>query len=385
MATAVAVPVVPLPQPYPAPVRFMQPMLPALENVVSLYKDVYSTGMITNGAIVERLEAAIAERLQVKHCVAVASCTSGLALTMKAYGLKGEVILPSFTFFATGEAILWNGLTPVFADCKANTWNIDPADVARRITTETSAIIGVHMYGNPADVAGLEAVAQDANVKLIFDAAHGMGSSLGGIPIGGFGDAEVFSMSPTKLLVAGEGGLVTTNDSNLAYRLRAARNYGDLGSYDPLLCGLNARMAEFNAALALSGMDLIDEKVARHNQIAAQYTQGLEDIPGVLLQTIHPGNVSTYKDFSLHVSPTATSWTAEQVCAELGRRGIPTKRYFYPPLHQQKIFAGLHTKADRPLFVTECVSSGVVSLPIHCGLSDEDVERTINEVRDILL
>jgi dTDP-4-amino-4,6-dideoxygalactose transaminase len=363
----------------------MQPTLPALEDVVSLYNDVYKSGLITNARLVSRLESAVAERLRVKHCIAVSSCTSGLALTLKAFGLQGEVVVPSFTFFASGEAILWNGLKPVFADCNRDSWNVDAEDVARCLTPSTTAIMAVHMYGNPAEINKLEVLAEDAGVKLIFDAAHAFGSSYCGLPIGGFGDAEVFSLSPTKLLVAGEGGLVTTNDATLANRLRAGRNYGDLGNYNPILCGLNARMSEFNAALALSGLRLVDEKIARHNEIAARYSSILSGIEGISFQNVLPMNGSTFKDFSLHIASDATGWYASGLCAALSELGVPTKRYFYPPLHQQDIFAPFHHCAERPLRMTELVSEGVVSLPIYASLSNEQVDAIGKTVRDLLL
>ena len=256
--------------------------------------------------------------------------------------------------------------------------------MTHRITPVTSAIIGVHMYGNPVDTKSLQQVAKDARVKLIFDSAHAFGSFSLGRPVGGFGDAEVFSLTPTKILVAGEGGIVTTNDAALAHRLRAARNYGDLGAYNPVLCGLNARMSEFNAALALTGMPFVDAKVKRHNQIAAEYQRVLAGIPGVLFQTVRPRNVSTYKDFSIQLNSSICGWTAADLCNELKRCGIPTKRYFYPPLHKQKIFNGLHTRFDRPLFVTECISDGVVSLPIYESLTDEQVQIIGLTIRQIL-
>lgn len=364
--------------------RFIQPSLPPLDDVISLYREVYRGGIITNAQLVERFERALAERLQVAHVVAVSSCTSGLILLMKALGLRGEVILPSFTFFATGEAILWNGLTPVFADCQADTWNIDPVDVAHRLTPLTAAIIGVHMYGNPVEVRSLQTVAKDARVKLLFDSAHAFGSSYLGRPVGGFGDAEVFSLTPTKILVAGEGGIVTTNDAALALRLRAARNYGDLGAYNPVLCGLNARMSEFNAALGLAGIPLVEDKIKRHNEIAQEYQRALANIPGVLFQSVRPKCTSTYKDFSIHLTQSLCGWSAPDLCAELKRRGIPTKRYFHPPLHKQRIFSGLHTRFDRPLFVTECISDGVVSLPIYQTLTNEEIRTIASTIREIL-
>src|SRR5580704_14690072 len=182
---------------------FIRPSLPPLSEVVASYEAVYQSGLLTNSKSVARLESAVAERLRVKHCVAVSSCTSGLMMVLRALGLQGEVILPSFTFFATGHAVLWNGLKPVFANSEADTWNISPADIEKKITKATSAILAVHLYGNPCDAAALEAIARRHNLKLVFDAAHAFGSEYRGVPIGSFGDAEVFSLSPTKLLVAG--------------------------------------------------------------------------------------------------------------------------------------------------------------------------------------
>jgi dTDP-4-amino-4,6-dideoxygalactose transaminase len=373
-----------LPRAIETPIRFIQPTLPSLNDVFALYRQAYSSGLITNASIVERFEDAVKEYTGAKHCVAVSSCTSGLMLTMKAFGLQGEVVLPSFTFFATGEAILWNHLRPVFADCDLETWNVAAADVKRRMTSQTAAMIGVHMYGNPCDIEELTRIAGQTGAKLIFDAAHGFGSQFQGKPLGANGDAEVFSLSPTKLLVAGEGGLVTTNDATLARRLRLARNYGDGGSYDPELLGLNARMPEFNAAVGLEGLAILERKVRRHQAIAQLYTELLEDMPGVRFQMVAPGNRSTYKDYSIHVADPASRPLGAALSNALAARKIPTKRYFYPPLHQQKLFRDLHTASDAPLPVTEFVSSGVVSLPIYASLSDETVETIACAVRDVL-
>lgn len=360
--------------------RFIHPTLPPLERVVSEYRQVFQQGLITNGALVARLESAVCERLGSRHCVAVSSCTSGLMLTMKALGLRGEVILPSFTFFATGHAALWNGLTPVFADCDPRTWNIDPRAVEQAITPRTSAILAVHLYGNPAPVAELERIAKRHGLKLLFDAAHAFGASYKGQAVGRFGDAEVFSMSPTKLLVAGEGGLVCTNDATLAHRLRAGRNYGDLGTYDPMLLGLNARMTEFNAALALAGLDLVPAKVARHNQIAAQYTAELEGTPGIGFQRLPPGHVSSYKDYSVCVDPEAFGMTRDELAGALLRENIETKKYFYPPLHQQELFRPF-AAADLP--VTEAVAGSVLSLPVYESLPAETVRQVAWAIRGL--
>ncbi len=216
--------------------RFINPTLPPLDRILSEYQQVYHQGLITNGKVVARLEASVCERLGVRHAIAVSSCTSGLMLAMRALGLRGEIILPSFTFFATGHAALWNGLTPVFADCDPHTWNIDPRAVERAITPKTAAILAVHLYGNPAPVADLEWIAGKHGIRLLFDAAHAFGATYKGQAVGQFGDVEVFSLSPTKLLVAGEGGLVCTNDATLAQRAsrrQKLRRHGLLRSSAP--------------------------------------------------------------------------------------------------------------------------------------------------------
>jgi dTDP-4-amino-4,6-dideoxygalactose transaminase len=355
------------------PFPFMRPTVPDLSQVIADYQVAYGNGLLTNAALVGRLESAVAERLRVKHCVAVSSCTSGLMMVMRALGLKGEVILPSFTFFATGHAALWNGLKPVFANCDTDTWNVSPSDVEKKINSATSAIIGVHMYGNPCDVTALEAIAGRHGLKLIFDAAHGFGSAYRGIPIGSFGDAEVFSLSPTKLLVAGEGGLVTTNDPQIAMAVRAMRNYGDVGAYNPQWLGLNARMSEFNAALALHGLSLVDAKVRRRNHIAGMYTEILSSLPGIRFQKVHPADTNTYKDYSIHVTSEAFGMTRDALAESLRAENIETKKYFYPPLHQQTLYSRFHEPERNDLSPTEYVADGILSLPIYESLPDETV------------
>jgi dTDP-4-amino-4,6-dideoxygalactose transaminase len=358
---------------------FLRPTLPPLNRVIEQYGTAYESGMITNANLVARFEAACAERLGVRHCVAVSSCTSGLLLVLRALDLDGEVILPSFTFFATGHAVLWNRLRPVFAECDPESWNIDPADVATRITERTRAIIGVHLYGNPCAVDSLTDLAERYKLRLIFDAAHAFGSASQGRQIGRFGDAEVFSFTPTKTLVCGEGGLVATNDAVLAHRIRAGRNYGDLGAYDPELLGLNARMPEFNAAMGLAGLKDLDVKIDRRNQIAEQYTEGLQNISGLTRPLVRAGDICSFKDYSIGVRQEGCGFTRDQLAASLFEENIETKKYFYPPLHQQKLYRE-HTAS---LPVTERISADVLSLPIYESMTEDDVERVLSAARAV--
>ena len=359
---------------------FMRPTLPDLKEVFEDYQSAYENGLLTNSGLVARLEGAVAERLGVKYCIAVSSCTSGLMMVLRGLGLSGEVIVPSFTFFATGHAILWNNLTPAFANSELDTWNVSPADVERQITKKTSAILAVHLYGNPCDILALEGLAHRHGLKLIFDAAHAFGSAYRGRPVGSFGDAEVFSLSPTKLLIAGEGGLVTTNDAKLAAAVRAMRNYGDMGAYDPEWLGLNARMAEFNAALAWRGLPLVDAKVHRRNSIALMYTEKLSSLPGVRFQKTHAHDSNTYKDYSIHITPEILGMTRDALANALLNDNIETKKYFYPPLHQQSLYSKFHDPARNDLSQTEHLAVGILSLPIYESLPDE----TVSTVAEIL-
>jgi dTDP-4-amino-4,6-dideoxygalactose transaminase len=359
---------------FPERFRFIQPTLPSMSDVLQTYDGAYQRALITNGDLVARFESAAAEWLGVPHCVAVSSCTSGLILVLRALGLAGEVIIPSFTFFATAHAARWNGLQPVFADCDADTWNIDPADVERRITPRTTGIMAVHLYGNPCNVDALERIAKKHNLKLIFDAAHAFGTQYRGVRVGGFGDAEVFSLSPTKLLVAGEGGLVATRDAKLAETLRIMRNYGDRGNYDPDWQGLNARMPEFNAALALAGLPMMEEKLRARNRVAAMYTERLRTLPGTKFQSVDPKDGHTYKDYSVHLTPAEFGMNRDELAGALLAENIETKKYFWPPLHKQRLYRAYYDPAVGGLTNTDYVTSNILSLPIYESLSEATVD-----------
>jgi len=273
--------------------------LPVFESLEPELRSIFSAGMITNHHYVKKLEEELQRYLGVKHVIAVSSCTSGMMLVMKGLGLTGEIIVPSFTFSATGHAVLWNSLVPRFVEIDPETLTIDPQKVLEAITPHTSAILGVHIFGCPAAVHELEAIAREHKLKLFFDAAHALGSKVGERLVGSFGDAEIFSCSPTKLLVTGEGGLVATNNDDLARQVRIGRTYGDPGTYDCEFAGLSARMGEFNALLGLKSLPMLEENIARRHTLVQCYKQELMHLPGVTFQKIAPSRRTTYKDFSL--------------------------------------------------------------------------------------
>ncbi|HUJ32984.1 MAG TPA: DegT/DnrJ/EryC1/StrS family aminotransferase [Candidatus Acidoferrum sp.] len=339
---------------------------------------ILESGRLTSGPFVRELEAAAEAYLNVPHCVAVSNCTAALMLLLRVLNLRGEVILPSFTFHATAHAIAWNGLRPVFADCDPNTFCLDPQSVRERASKNTAAILVVHMFGNPAPVEQLEEIARDLRVPLVYDAAHALGTSINGVRVGGFGVAEVFSFSPTKVVVAGEGGLITTRDAALARRLRTARNYGDSGDYDPDVVGFNGRMTEFQAALALRGMAAVEARIARRNQIRLHYERRLKSVPGLSFQQLSPGAHSASKDFSVIVDERAFGRDRQWLFSALEKENIGVRRYFWPPVHRQKLYREVWD--GRPLPVTEHISDRVLSLPIYSSLRDADVDKVCDAI-----
>jgi dTDP-4-amino-4,6-dideoxygalactose transaminase len=329
--------------------------------------------------LLRELEERLAERLGVAHAVGVSSCTAGLMLTLQAIGPRERVVLPSFTFSATAHAAAWNGLTPVFAECDPWTLQLDPLDAESRLGTGEGAILATHVFGAPAPIHALTELAKRRRVPLVFDAAHGLGTMYAGQPVGGFGTAEVFSMSPTKLVVAGEGGIVTTNDASLAETVRMGRDYGDPGDYNTAFPGLNARMSEFHAATALLSLERLDEQVDRRRALAARYVDGLVDVAGLRFPSVAADDVANYKDFTVMFDE-AFGLDRDAVAFVLDAEGIETRKYFSPPVHRHDAYAHLR-EVDLP--VTDIVAGSVLSLPMFGDLRDDEVDRVVEALRSI--
>lgn len=362
-------------------IPFVRPLLPSLEDVAGEFAEILSSGLITKGKYLELYEHALQEHLGVRHVVCTSSCTTGLILALRCLPAGSEVIVPSFTFCATVHATVWNNLIPVFADCDPQTFNINPERVREAITDHTSAILGVHVFGNPADIDALTEIARQHNLKLFFDAAHGFGATYKGLPLGSAGDASVLSSSPTKLVVTGEGGAAATNDEGIARLIRVGREYGNPGDYDCEFAGLNARMNELNAVLGVKCLTLLGEAVATRRQLAATYQSLLGEVPGISFQQINPFGESSYNYFAIVIDPAEFGMAAEQLKDALEAQGIPSRRYFYPPVHRQKAYSELTERYDPKLPVTNHLSQNILCLPIHPHLSEIDVEGICEGVR----
>jgi dTDP-4-amino-4,6-dideoxygalactose transaminase len=343
-------------------------------SVASAAAEILASGVLTNGPYVRRLEEQAAAYLGVRHCVAVSSCTAGLMLALRVSGLSGDVVLPSFTFSATAHAVAWNGLRPAFTDIRPDTLLLDPAAAARSTGMRTSAILATHTYGTPCDVESLSKVARRNGIRLFFDAAHAFGSRRGQAMIGGFGDAEVFSLSPTKVLIAGEGGIIATNDDTLAERCRYGRDYGNPGDYDTRFVGLNARMSELHAATALASFSDLEERIARRNQLAECYHKALDEVAGIDFPAIDEGDRSTYKDFTVLVDSERFGMDATALAAALHAEGVQTRRYYSPPVHRQRAYRTVGP-SNGALPVTDDAAARVLTLPLWTGMDDELVDR----------
>ena len=340
--------------------------------VASQIAPILESGMITNGENVRKFEAAAADYLGVRHCVAVSSCTAGLMLVVRALGLSGEVIVPSFTFAATAHAVAWNGVRPRFADIDPRTLTLSPEEVSQVIGVRTSAILATHIFGTPCDVDGLAEIARRTGIALLFDAAHAFGSIHGGEHVGGFGDAEVFSLSPTKVLTAGEGGIIATNNDLLAERCRIGRDYGNPGDYDCRFVGLNARMSEVHAVIGLDSMVGLEERLSARNEIAEAYHSALEGVPGLSFPEVPSSDRSTYKDFTALIDEDEFGIDSRSLADALEAEGVETRRYYSPPVHTMRAYRSL-SSANGSLAVTDRISDQVLTLPLWVGMSDREI------------
>jgi dTDP-4-amino-4,6-dideoxygalactose transaminase len=365
----------------------IRPTLPDLAELERALRSSWETGIVTVGSTVHAFELEVCARTGARHAVAFSSCTSGLMLTPRALGLPqgSEVLVPSFTFAATAQALAWNGLIPVFCDCLPGTCTLDPRDVERNITSSTSAICPVYIFGLPPDMDELTDLGRRKGIPVYFDSAQGLGATYRNRPAGGFGACEVFSLSPTKVVTAVEGGLVVTNDGDLAERLRAMRDYGKdpKNGEDMTYLGLSARMSELHAAVGLLSLRRMDDLVKARLARIAFYRDRLGALPGCAIQTFPSDRTTSGNYFVLFISSRARRMR-DEVYTALKDRGIQTKRYFFPPVHRQTIFERLPKRVSDRMANTIRASSEGLALPLYSHMTAEQQERVIRSIEELL-
>jgi dTDP-4-amino-4,6-dideoxygalactose transaminase len=365
----------------------IRPTLPALDVICAIVRDGWIEGSVTVGATVARFEEAVREKTGAAYAIAVSSCTAGLMLIPKALSLApgGEVIVPSFTFAATAQALLWNGLVPVFCDCDPETKTLAPEDVKRNLSSRTVAICPAYVFGLPPEIDEILKIGQSAGVPVYFDSAQGLGSTYRGKSAGSFGTCEVFSLSPTKVITAIEGGVITTDDSEIADKLRSMRDYGKDPHFgeEMIWLGLSARMSEFHAAVGLISIKNAHKLVHDRMERISKYRNRLGKLNGCTVQEYPVNRTTSGNYFVLFVTADARI-TRDELYAALKENGIQTKRYFYPPLHQHKVFESYpHRSSDRLQCSVVAAQTGL-ALPLYSHMTDADIEEVCRRVEQLL-
>jgi perosamine synthetase len=342
-----------------------------VDSDIEAVVEVLRTPRLSLGPKLEEFEDYFTRYVGVPHAVALSSGTAGLHLGLLALGIGegDEVILPSFTFVAAANAVLHARAVPAFVDIDARTLNLDPEKVERAITPRTRAILAVHTFGIPADMAELLAIARRHGLRVIEDACEALGAEYGGERVGGLADLGVFAFYPNKPITTGEGGMVTTRDARIADTIRALRNQGRRpqdGWLDQSLLGYNFRISEMNCALGIAQMRRIDEILDRRRAAAALYAEELRDVPAVTLPlaAIENGNVSWFV-FVVRVD------NRDELARALAERGIGYGKYF-APIHRQPLFAPYVNPAV-DFRVTEKVSAQTLALPFFTRITDEQI------------
>lgn len=342
----------------------------ASTGLQAVLKDIFKSGMLSNFAkYIRKLEQQFQEFLEVKHALTVANGTSGLEILLSTLSKDSEVLVPSYTFPSTVHAIIHAHLKPKFVDIDKETYNISLQDTKLKITNNTSAILAVNVFGNPCQIKELEDLAKAYRIKLFLDSAAAIGSRYRGRPLGSFGDAEVFSLSGTKVVTGGEGGVITTNDDALAKELDCKRNYGyNKVEKDCLYIGFNGKLSELNAVIALSSLRDLESNVAWRHKIAKIYGEHLQQIPGIHFQKVLNGGKTNYCTFAVAIDAPAFGLEAAVVQECLKEEGIEALRYFCPPMHKTRAYKEFnHLRLEQ----SETLSRKNLCLPMHLQLTVE--------------
>lgn len=361
------------------PIAVAAPQLgPAEEDAVLR---VLRSGSLAQGPEVSAFEEEFSrELLSGTPCVAVSSGTSGLHLGLHAAGVGpgDEVVVPSFSFAATANAVALTGATPVFADIDPDTFCLDPAAVDAVITPATVAVMPVHLYGHPADLTALAEVTRRRGLALFEDAAQAHGASWQGRCVGTWGAVGVFSLYPTKNMTSGEGGMVAVPDPHVARTVRLLRNQGMERRYAHEVVGHNARMTDLHAAIGRVQLGRLRGFTAARRTNADRLSEGLADVPGLVPPRVHPGAQPVWHQYTVRISAGAAA-RDEVARALLDDHGVGSGVYYPTPIHRLPSF-GL----DLDLPVTEAAAQQVLSLPVHPGLDARDVDHVVDAVRAVM-
>jgi len=360
------------------PLYITRPRVPDAAAFGALVASIFRARWFTNdGALVRRLEDALRRRLGVDFCAAFCNGTIGLLAALRALEISGEVITTPFTFPATVHAIEWTGLTPVFCDIDPDTYNLDVVRAAGLISSRTSALLPVHVFGNPCDVMGIAQLAARHRLRVVYDAAHAFGVSSHGRPIGCWGDLSIFSFHATKLFHTGEGGAVVGADRTWLGRIASLRNFGIISEDEVCGVGLNGKLSELSAALGITLLEQIDEEIRTRGRLVARYRKHLVGVEGVRFQ--RPADQTTPNNayFVVEIDAPLFGLSRDAVHAALRAENIISRKYFFPLCSENEAYRHLASAQPEQLPHAHRLASRVLCLPLYGDLSEDDVDRIV--------
>lgn len=353
-----------------------RPNLPDRNRLTDRIGEVFDALWFTNaGPMVQEFERRCAELLGVRHFIAMCNGTVALEIAIRALGLEGEVLLPSNTFVATAHALQWQEITPVFCDIDPTTHNIDPARAEGMITPRTTGILGVHVWGRPCPVEALREIADRRGLKLLFDASHAFGCSHQGRMVGNFGECETFSFHATKFINTFEGGAVTTNNDQLAEKIRLMKNFGFAGYDNVIYIGTNGKMNEVSAAMGLSSLESMAEFVAVNRRNYECYRDSLGSVAGLQLIRFDEDEVNNYQYVVVEVDAETFGLDRDELVRVFHAENVLARRYFWPGCHRMEPYRSLFPHAGLLLENTESILKRILVLPTGTSVSTDDISK----------
>jgi dTDP-4-amino-4,6-dideoxygalactose transaminase len=360
------------------PIYVTQPYLPPLEEFIPYLQQIWDKKILTNGGpFHQQLEQALCDYLGVKHIALFTNGTIALVTALQALRITGEVITTPYSFVATSHSLLWNGIKPVFVDIDPNTFNLDPVKIEAAITPQTTAIMPVHCYGHPCNVEAIQKIADNYNLKVIYDAAHAFGVKDTGGSILRHGDMSVLSFHATKVFNTFEGGAIICPDEKTKIRIDQLKNFGHVGEVTVVAPGINGKMSEFNAALGLLQLKYIDQALLRRKAIDAAYRERLKNVKGIHCLNDAGEKIANYSYFPVLVDANYPL-SRDGLNQKLKDSGIHPRRYFYPLISEFPMYRGLPSARGENLPVATAASAQVLCLPIYPDLEMSAVDEITN-------
>jgi dTDP-4-amino-4,6-dideoxygalactose transaminase len=352
-----------------------QPFLPPLEEFVPYLEQIWESKRLTNGGpFHQEFEEELADYLGVEHLALFTNGTLALVTALQALRITGEVITTPFSFVATAHSLLWNGIKPVFVDIHPETFNLDPEKIEAAITPHTTAILPVHVYGNPCDVEKIQKIGDTYGLKIIYDAAHAFGVNYKGESLLKHGDLSVLSFHATKVFNTFEGGAIICPDAKTKKRIDDLKNFGYSGEDNIIAPGINAKMSEVQAAFGLLQLKHIDKAIARRREIDAQYREQLSSVTGISCPPLPADTIYNHAYFPILIEK-EYPLSRDELNEKLRQHGIFPRRYFYPLITKFSMYRGLPSAEQSNLPSAMKAADHVLCLPIYPDLADESVTR----------